>query len=159
MPRYTSLQTFSDQSTKKVQLSSTTKGASSSSSSAPSSSSSSGSSSSAASTEDQVFNVRSSNAGASSSAFHVYRQARAREITRIGALEEDDRKQKEREELAGKVEANRIEAEERTKKNAEKRKKRKLAQQTAKEKSKAPRPEGDTKDDSEKKEASSQKED
>ena len=45
-----------------------------------------------------MFNVRSSNAGASSSAFHVYRQARAREITRIGALEEDDRKQKEREE-------------------------------------------------------------
>ena len=113
MPRYTSVQTFSDQNTKVVKLGESSVSSSSSSSEA----------------HEKVWNVRSSNAGAGSSAFHVYRQARSREMNRIGLQEEEEKKQKEREELASKVDANRREADEKTRKNAEKRKKRKLAAQ------------------------------
>ena len=119
MPRYTSLQTFSDQVTKKVQVPSS--GADGG--AAPSGSGASNS------TKDQVFNVRSSNAGASSSAFHVYRQARSREMSRLEALEEEDKRQKEREELSEKVAANKAEADDKTAKNAAKRRKRKQTQQ------------------------------
>ena len=50
-------------------------------------------------------------------------------MNRIELQEEEAKKQKEREELASKVDANRREADEKTRKNAEKRKKRKLAAQ------------------------------
>jgi hypothetical protein len=113
MPRYTSAQTFSDQNTKVVKLGESSLTSSSSSSEA----------------QEKVWNTRSSNAGAGSSAFHVYRQARSREMNRIELQVEEEKKLKQSEELASKVDANRREADEKTRKNAEKRKKRKLAQQ------------------------------
>ena len=50
-------------------------------------------------------------------------------MNRIELQVEEEKKLKQSEELASKVDANRREADEKTRKNAEKRKKRKLAQQ------------------------------
>lgn len=74
---------------------------------------------------EKVVNIMGSCAGAGSGEFDLYRAARKRERDRIRGLEESDRLEKEREELSKKIEMNRIEAEERTRKNAEKRKKKK----------------------------------
>lgn len=66
-----------------------------------------------------------STAGASSSEFHIYRASRRREITRIEMQEKEAAELQQAQEYANRVEMNRTQAEVRTKKNAEKRKKRK----------------------------------
>jgi hypothetical protein len=75
---------------------------------------------------EKVERAVGSTAGAASSEFHLYRAARRRELTRVELLEKTALEEKEAAEFASKVEANKKEAEERTLKNANKRKKRKL---------------------------------
>jgi len=82
---------------------------------------------------EKVDNVSGSSAGAGSCDFHVYRAARNREIVRLEQLESTRAQEAERAEFAARVEENRKEADARTRKNAEKRNKRKLKKLLAKE--------------------------
>lgn len=74
---------------------------------------------------ERVENVSGSTAGASSSEFHMYLNARARERARLESIESNLALEKESKALQERVEANRREAEERTQKNAAKRKRKK----------------------------------
>jgi len=80
---------------------------------------------------DKVENVMGSTAGAGSCDFHLYRAARSREVSRLESLESADAIEQERAAFAERVDQNRKEAEERTKRNAEKRKKRKRKKQAS----------------------------
>lgn len=108
MGRYSSVQSFTDQRTKVVEA---------------------GYKESAggpkAARPEKVETVMGSNTGAGSCEFHLYRSARAREITRLETIESSAKQAEESAAFAAKVETNKRLAEERTKKNAEKRKKRK----------------------------------
>ena len=73
---------------------------------------------------EKIINVMGSTAGAGSSEFHLYVSARNREIFRIEDIEERKKREEEEEAYIKKVEQNKIEAEERTAKNAEKRKRK-----------------------------------
>lgn len=74
---------------------------------------------------EKVVNLMSSIAGAGSGEFDLYRAARKRERDRLDELEKEEKKRIESEAIAKKMEINRMEAELRVKKNAEKRKRRK----------------------------------
>ena len=80
---------------------------------------------------DKVENVMGSTAGAGSCDFHLYRAARSREVSRLESLESADAIEQERAAFSERVDQNRKEAEERTKRNAEKRKKRKRKKQAS----------------------------
>lgn len=108
MGRYTSVQSFTDKRTKVVEA------GYKESAGAPK-----------AARPEKVETVMGSNTGAGSCEFHLYRSARAREITRLETIESSAKQAEESAAFAAKVETNRKAAEERTKKNAEKRKKRK----------------------------------
>jgi len=94
------------------------------------------------STENSVHNVSGSAAGANSSEFHIFRNARRREMDRWEDIEGRAKREEEQREYASKVERNKAEAEQRTKKNAEKRKKKKEKQLMKKKEGKG----GDLKD-------------
>lgn len=74
---------------------------------------------------DKVENVTGSCAGAGSSEFHLYINARKREMDRMDSIEADKKKQEEAKAYAEKTAKFKQEAEERTKKNAAKRKRKK----------------------------------
>ena len=74
---------------------------------------------------DKVGNVTSSCAGAGSSEFHMYINARKRETERIESIETQKKVSEEEREFAEKRLKNKQEADERTKKNSEKRKRKK----------------------------------
>lgn len=81
----------------------------------------SGSSSTKVVTE-KVINRHGSSAGASSGEFHMYLDARKRERERIQLIELNDKAEEEKSRFAAKVEQNKKESLERTKRNAAKRK-------------------------------------
>lgn len=113
MVRYSTGQTFSDQNTKVVAASEIT------------------------STNDKieakkrlvvekVDNVMGSTAGAGSGEFDVYRAARRREMTRLDAIEIQQKAEDEAKSFAEKVARNKAEADSKTAKNVEKRNKKKM---------------------------------
>ena len=115
MVRYTTVQTFSDQNTKIVAASDIS------------------------SKNDQVEqkakkklvvekvdNVMGSTAGAGSGEFDVYRAARRREMTRLSAIETQQKIEEDARIFAEKVAKNKEDADQRTAKNAEKRNKKKM---------------------------------
>ena len=75
---------------------------------------------------NRVENVVSSISGANSSEFDKYRRARRREQERLDAIEKERREAEERDSLFLRVQLNKLEAEERTRRNAEKRLRKKL---------------------------------
>ena len=75
---------------------------------------------------NRVENVSSSISGANSSEFDKYRRARRREQERLDAIERERREQEERSGLFARVQLNRLEADERTRRNAERRQRKKL---------------------------------
>lgn len=75
---------------------------------------------------EKVENVMGSTAGAGSGEFDVYRAARRRELTRLDAIEAQQKAEEEARTFAEKVAKNKAEADSRTAKNAEKRNKKKM---------------------------------
>ena len=75
---------------------------------------------------NRVENVMSSIAGAGSSEFDLYRKARRREQERLEQIERAHALEEERRAFHAKVLRNKLEAEERTRRNAEKRRMKKL---------------------------------
>ena len=75
---------------------------------------------------NRVENVVSSIAGANSSEFDKYRKTRRREQERLDAIEREHKLEEERNSLFVKVQLNKLEAEERTRRNAERRQRKKL---------------------------------
>lgn len=115
--RYTSVQTFSDQNTKTV--SGYKEGPTGGAGSKPHK-------------IEKVDNaVSGSCAGAGSEQFHIYRASRRREMDRIDNMEKDFLVDKEEKAFAGKIERNKRECDEKTQKNVEKRKKKKMKRDTA----------------------------
>lgn len=72
---------------------------------------------------EKIENRSGSSAGAGSGEFHMYLGARKRELERIESLEKEAEIENTKKQFAEKVEQNRLEAEQRTQKNAAKRKK------------------------------------
>ena len=81
---------------------------------------------------DKVDHTMGSSAGAGSSEFSIYLNARNREKERITSIEETAKEEETKIKFAEKIELNRKEALEKTKKNAEKRNKKKLKRKLAK---------------------------
>jgi hypothetical protein len=81
---------------------------------------------------NRVENVSSSIAGSNSSGFDMYRNSRRREQDRLDGIEYQQREEEEREKLLSKVIQNKREADERTRKNAERRKLKKLKKRQGK---------------------------
>ncbi|CAM9493163.1 unnamed protein product [Chrysoparadoxa australica] len=79
------------------------------------------------STMERVNNVMGSCAGAGSGEFHMYRNARRREMHRVAAIEAEARETKIRAEFEEKLKHNRESVESKTAKKAEKRRRRKQA--------------------------------
>jgi hypothetical protein len=121
MGRYTSEQTISDFATTKVAAAALGRQAETSSSSGQGRT---GPPPTATDAEVST-EVRSSIAGANSAQFHLYLSAKARETQRIKGLEQAEKDQAEKEEFKTKVVQNKQQAEERTRKNADKRIKKK----------------------------------
>lgn len=86
---------------------------------------------------ERVSNPHGSCAGASSSDFDRYRQARNREIKRLQTIDETEKRTAEEEARRNKLEGYKLEAEERTRKNAEKRKRKKMKLMNKKKQSKS----------------------
>ena len=125
MGRYTSVQTFTDQSTKVIQTSSSSNSSSSSSNATGISVGTSNNNVKISKTLDTVDNVSGSTAGAGSNEFHLYNNARSREMLRVEVMNDELRDNAEKKEFNDKVEKNKREAQEKTRKNAERRRKRK----------------------------------
>lgn len=116
--RYTSVQTFSDQNTKTV--SGYKEGPTGGAGSKPHK-------------IEKVDNaVSGSCAGAGSEQFHIYRASRRREMDRIDNMEKDFVATEEGRIFAEKLDRNKRECDEKTQRNAEKRKKKKMKRDTAK---------------------------
>ena len=81
---------------------------------------------------EKVVNPYASTAGAGSGEFHVYRHARAREMARMQAIEEEDKEKKAELEFQQKVESLRKDDEERTEKRKKKRQREKEAKRRKK---------------------------
>lgn len=113
MPRYTSFQLYGDRDAKVVS-GYTEKGPEGA-----------GGGKSKVTGAEKVENVSGSNAGASSAEFHKYLSARNREKARLENIEEKLKAEELSLSLQQKVEMNRREADERTQKNAAKRKRKK----------------------------------
>lgn len=79
---------------------------------------------------NRVENVSGSTAGAGSSEFDKYRKAKRREQDRLEDVDKRQREDAERDAYHAKVLRNKMEDEERTRKNAEKRRKKKLVRKT-----------------------------
>ena len=109
--RFTSVQTFSDQNTKTIQ--SYREGPVEGAGSKPHK------------IEKASAIISGSCAGAGSEQFHIYLASRRRELDRIGDMEEEFVKLEEDRIFAEKLMRNKLECEEKTKKNAEKRKRKK----------------------------------
>lgn len=116
--RYTSVQTFSDQTTKTVQ--GYKEGATAGEGSKPHK------------VEKVECSISGSCAGAGSEQFHIYRASRRREMNRIDNMEKEFVAEEESRIFAEKILRNKTECEEKTKKNAEKRKRKKGKQMAAK---------------------------
>ena len=74
---------------------------------------------------ERVENVKGSTAGAGSTEFHKYLNAKKREQFRLETIELQDKEAEEKRVLQEKIEKNKLEADMRVKKNAEKRKRKK----------------------------------
>ena len=115
MGRYTTVQTFSDQNTKVVAASAIT-----------STNEKIEEKAKKRLVVEKVDNVMGSTAGAGSGEFDMYRAARRREMTRLDAIEIQQKADEEARVYAEKVARNKEEADNRTSKNAEKRNKKKM---------------------------------
>ena len=124
MGRYTSVQVFSDHNTKLVSAGAGY-AASSSSSGGGSGGGGGAMQPKAARPEKAEVYVASSNAGAGSEQFHIYRAARRRELDRLDNIEKESNEMEAARIYQEKIARNKFEAEERTRKNAEKRKRKK----------------------------------
>ena len=89
MGRYTSVQTFTDQSTKVIQTSSSSNSSSSSSNATGISVGTSNNNVKIYKTLDTVDNVSGSTAGAGSNEFHLYNNARSREMLRVEVMNDE----------------------------------------------------------------------
>ena len=122
MGRYTSVQVFSDHNTKLVSAGA---GYAASSSSSGGGGGGGAAQPKAARPEKAEVFVASSNAGAGSEQFHIYRAARRRELDRLDNIEKEANEMEAARIYEEKIARNKFEAEERTRKNAEKRKRKK----------------------------------
>ena len=126
MGRYTSIQTFSDQSTKVISNnSSSSSNDTSNNTNNTNNSNNNVNTSKITALAEKVDNVQSSSAGAGSDQFYIYQNARSREMKRLEDMEEIQRIEIDKAAFKDKVERNKRQADDKTSKNAAKRRKRK----------------------------------